>query len=621
MQSGGGVGGIGSGGARSRRSSSFYDPRYDVGQLVQEHQVLNAMLRQPASGQEVSEMSEALLCVMEREKKCVMLLRSAIGIEVERTADFSMLFRGHTVGVKMLSEYSKRASRDYVERCLQKQIEKIVKKRNSFEIDPVRLRSNESIDKNRRKLKRAAQSLLNSIVVAGVHIPHNLREIYTFVAETVGAKFVGSVYTALGGLIFLRLLCPAITAPDTVGLVEPGAIDSAARRRLLLVAKLLQSLANTGREHESASASGTSSLSSSFSLSSGGAHLLFGAEFDDFSARNRSLIAKFFGSLVDGEFQMVPGKSSSSSSSSSSRSGSSRSRSKSPQKASSLSKSDRRLKSPSLGRRKPLRRSPSSDRVPPAEELSIVNSSDRSKRRGETASASNTPRQLKSTGGGQDRDRDGDGAATSSSSSSPSSAHEDSSLGALRKRRSTSSISVNKLPSADDVAEQSALSIAYFVPFYARIRAYMLLHRDAIIAHLHRDGGNAALAARFKELLMSSDSSRNSSISASLSLAARAGSQRSSTSGGDKSAGDDNAGDDTSKDCSDSDTLDESDDDDDDDGDDDDDDDEEEIKNVVDSAAALLNKCAEDALASAAMSAHNESSSSSSSPTPSILAH
>jgi neurofibromin 1 len=56
-------------------------------------------------------------------------------------------------------------------------------------------------------------------------------------------RFPDKVYTAIGGFIFLRFFCPAISAPEGFGILEEPPTE-ASRRMLILITKVLQSLSN-----------------------------------------------------------------------------------------------------------------------------------------------------------------------------------------------------------------------------------------------------------------------------------------------------------------------------------------------------------------------------------------
>jgi hypothetical protein len=69
-----------------------------------------------------------------------------------------------------------------------------------------------------------------------------IRQITTILYEECSKKFKDSIRIAIGGLIFLRFVCPAITTPK--GIVVDDDIQPNARRTLLLITKILQNLSN-----------------------------------------------------------------------------------------------------------------------------------------------------------------------------------------------------------------------------------------------------------------------------------------------------------------------------------------------------------------------------------------
>src|ERR1700744_5773454 len=63
------------------------------------------------------------------------------------------------------------------------------------------------------------------------------------ISSAVMKRFPEAKFTAVGAFIFLRFFCPAIVAPDAEGLI-PSAPSKEMRRGLLLIAKVVQNLAN-----------------------------------------------------------------------------------------------------------------------------------------------------------------------------------------------------------------------------------------------------------------------------------------------------------------------------------------------------------------------------------------
>ena len=57
-------------------------------------------------------------------------------------------------------------------------------------------------------------------------------------------RFPNSEYGCIGGLIFLRFVCPSIISPEKSGLLPEGALSSKQRRILVLLSKILQNISN-----------------------------------------------------------------------------------------------------------------------------------------------------------------------------------------------------------------------------------------------------------------------------------------------------------------------------------------------------------------------------------------
>jgi len=84
---------------------------------------------------------------------------------------------------------------------------------------------------------------LKQIIVSNDRCPSQFRSLFAHIAKQVGDRFPENVNTTIGGFIFLRLFCPAVSSPEAYGIVEePPSSDS--RRLLILITKVLQNLSN-----------------------------------------------------------------------------------------------------------------------------------------------------------------------------------------------------------------------------------------------------------------------------------------------------------------------------------------------------------------------------------------
>jgi neurofibromin 1 len=73
-----------------------------------------------------------------------------------------------------------------------------------------------------------------------------IREICHHIATTVQEKYPESVFTSIGGFIFLRFINPAIVSPEVIDLDLPNDTREI-RRSLVMITKVLQALSNNIR--------------------------------------------------------------------------------------------------------------------------------------------------------------------------------------------------------------------------------------------------------------------------------------------------------------------------------------------------------------------------------------
>jgi len=113
-------------------------------------------------------------------------------------------------------------------------------------LDPLKIGdANVDTDENAYQLALACQKIFNVIKQNDSLVPDEFRTIFIKISEVIMMKFGSeeACFKAIGGLLFLRLITPAITAPSSFGLLkEPP--NQIAQRQLLLIAKVLQNLAN-----------------------------------------------------------------------------------------------------------------------------------------------------------------------------------------------------------------------------------------------------------------------------------------------------------------------------------------------------------------------------------------
>ncbi|KAJ1878916.1 Ras GTPase activating protein ira2, partial [Coemansia sp. S17] len=98
-------------------------------------------------------------------------------------------------------------------------------------------------DRNLKNVERLCSLVIDAIVGSVGALPASLRWICNLIYRIVITRFPDAGYTAVGGFVFLRFLCPAIVAPDAHGICSQ-ITNPEVRRGLLLCTKITHNLAN-----------------------------------------------------------------------------------------------------------------------------------------------------------------------------------------------------------------------------------------------------------------------------------------------------------------------------------------------------------------------------------------
>jgi len=113
-----------------------------------------------------------------------------------------------------------------------------------FEVDPTKMDDASEQSVNTLQLWLIAQKLLTSFMKTVHQLPREVQEVLRHVYHEVKEKFnEEAANKGIGGFLFLRYVCPALMAPHVYGLLK-DAPHPTAQRQLILIAKVLQNLAN-----------------------------------------------------------------------------------------------------------------------------------------------------------------------------------------------------------------------------------------------------------------------------------------------------------------------------------------------------------------------------------------
>lgn len=188
--------------------------------------------------------------------------------EIARTKQETTLFRNNSMASKMFKFYSKVVGTRYLFKTLARFIAEInhlaaeakagrgAKSGESLisvdlEIDNTKMENAEADqdlikEANIMQLNLTCQKVFNACRTNQNVMPKEFKRIFRQLQWQLLAKWSGDmeiVFKAVGGFLYLRFLCPAMTAPHAYGLLESPPNETA-QRQLILIGKVIQNLAN-----------------------------------------------------------------------------------------------------------------------------------------------------------------------------------------------------------------------------------------------------------------------------------------------------------------------------------------------------------------------------------------
>jgi len=188
------------------------------------------------------------------------LLIHTLNLEIQNSVTANTIFRGNSIASKIFKFYSRIIGLSYLYDILAKyvqQIEEISKRKEQnegdmgildldVEVDTKNMEEGKDVESNSMQLQFICSRILGSIYKSAANIPKEFKMIFISIQEAIYKKFGeenDTIFYAVGGLFFLRFLGPSIFAPHVYGLMENPPCP-AAQRQLVLIAKVLQSIAN-----------------------------------------------------------------------------------------------------------------------------------------------------------------------------------------------------------------------------------------------------------------------------------------------------------------------------------------------------------------------------------------
>lgn len=207
--------------------------------------VINALCI--TAGDEAEQALRSVVRILDAHHQVIPLVKQSITAEVKANDNPGTLFRQNTIATRIMTAYTKLTGTPYLIRVLKPFIIDIVNGNTQhYEVDPNKASGGENMEavlnQNLSRLLETSQKILDAILRSANEFPVQLRILSHFLGQEVSKKFPNSKHASVGGFLFLRFICPALTSPGAYGLLDSTASD--ASRPLVLIGKLIQNVSN-----------------------------------------------------------------------------------------------------------------------------------------------------------------------------------------------------------------------------------------------------------------------------------------------------------------------------------------------------------------------------------------
>ena len=193
---------------------------------------------------EVDLVSKVLLHIFSVRDMASILTETVIQSEINNTNHVGTLFRANTLASKILTAYSRQVGTPYLKATLTPFLQAFSVTGTEYEVDPSKLPPDTDPLPNMERLLSITSQLFDSFISSIDQFPASLRSLCNYLYLNSESKFENSGHFAVGGFFFLRFIGPVLVSPEAFGLVPLDFVSPPLRRTLILVSKILQTLAN-----------------------------------------------------------------------------------------------------------------------------------------------------------------------------------------------------------------------------------------------------------------------------------------------------------------------------------------------------------------------------------------
>ncbi|EIW76207.1 hypothetical protein CONPUDRAFT_64047 [Coniophora puteana RWD-64-598 SS2] len=205
---------------------------------------------------EVDVMISVLMNLFDTRSSLMVLLKTMIDREIEHTPNEGDLFRGNSTYTRFLSAFAKLHGYNYLRSLVIPLVKSMstMPEGHGYELDPNKI-GREKAEQNLKNVELVASSFLEIIVSSVPTLPPMIREVCAHLSKVQRSTSLSYLsiryqiwpeakFAALGAFLFLRFISPAIVSPETVDVEVPNDDGGVIRRGLMVIAKVIQNLAN-----------------------------------------------------------------------------------------------------------------------------------------------------------------------------------------------------------------------------------------------------------------------------------------------------------------------------------------------------------------------------------------
>eukprot|EP00736_Rhodelphis_marinus_P000780 Rmarinus@m.28093 len=164
-------------------------------------------------------------------------------MEIQPLKSSSLFLRGNSFASKLCKHFLRHAT-GYLQDLLFPLVENIIAASagDAFEVDPSRARPDAILKNNQELLLKHCNACMDVILESSSTLPLEVVVVTAMIHEEARTKFPDEALGLVRGFLFLRFFLPPLVSPESIGFRKVESMSE--RRALVLVSKVLQSLAN-----------------------------------------------------------------------------------------------------------------------------------------------------------------------------------------------------------------------------------------------------------------------------------------------------------------------------------------------------------------------------------------